>query len=172
MRMKITWSAEHRRSVSTICTAPAQDCKRSENPISYLYIQHHRYDIYRYHKNRQIIVINELKFRTVVLHSHGTSVSYIGLKSVSLLLVQPLNATSLRFTLLCYVITSKVAVLCGYWNLMIRSDPKNFSSIRIRSWSEKYAQNIIRSWSENAKPSSYQSAVTITLSCHICWIWK
>jgi len=61
------------------------------------------------------------------------------------------------------------AVLWGYWNLMIRSDPKNFSSIRIRSWSEKYAQNIIRSWSENPKPS-YQSPVTITLLCHICSI--
>ena len=74
------WSAEHRRSVNTICTAPAQDCERSENPISYLHIRHHRYDIYRYHRNRQIIVINEVEFRTVVLHSHGTSVSCIGLK--------------------------------------------------------------------------------------------
>ena len=63
-----------------------------------------------------------------------------------------------------------VSVLCGYWNLMIRSDPKNFSSIRIRYWCEKYALNIIRCWSENPKPSSYQSPVTITLSCHICWI--
>jgi len=51
---------------------------------------------------------------------------------------------------------------------MIRSDPKKFSSIR--SWSEKYAQNIMRSWSENPKPPSYQSPVTITLLCHICWI--
>jgi len=110
MRVKITWSAKHRRSMNTICTAPAQDCERSENPISYLYIRHHRYDIYRYHKNRQIIVINELNFRTVVLHSHGTSVSYIGLNSLSLL-VQPLNATSLRFTLLLYVITSKLGHL-------------------------------------------------------------
>jgi len=103
MRMKITWSAEH-RSVNTICTKPEQDCERSENLIGYLYIRHHRYDIYRYHKNRQIIVINELEFRTVVLHSHGTSVSYIGLKGLSLLPNQPLNATSLRFTLLSCMI--------------------------------------------------------------------
>jgi len=103
MRMKITWSAEH-RSVNTIFTAPAQDCERSENPMSYRYIRHHRCDIYRYHKDRQIIVINELEFRTVVLHSHGTSVSYIRLKGLSLLLVQPLNATSLRFTLLSCMI--------------------------------------------------------------------
>ena len=45
MRMKITWLAEHRGSVNTICTAPAQDCERSENPISCPYIRHHRYDI-------------------------------------------------------------------------------------------------------------------------------
>ena len=99
MRMKITWPAEHRRSVNTICTAPVQVGEKSENPISYLYIRHHRHDIYRYHKNRQIIAINELEFRTVVLNSHGTSVSYIGLKGLSLLPIQPLNATSLRFTL-------------------------------------------------------------------------
>jgi len=104
MRMKITWSVEHRRSVNTICTASAQDCERSENPISYLYIRHHRCDIYRYHKNRQIIVIDELEFRTIVLHSHGTSVSYIALKGLSLLLVQPLNSTYLRFTLLSCMI--------------------------------------------------------------------
>jgi len=103
MRMKITWSAEH-RSVNTICTAPAQDCERSENPMSYLYIRHHRCDIYRYHKDRQIIVINELEFRTVVLHSHGASVSYIRLKGLLLLLLQPLNTTSLRFTLLSCMI--------------------------------------------------------------------
>ena len=48
------------------------------------------------------------------------------------------------------------AVLCGYWNVIIRSAPKNFNSIRIRSWSENFAQNIIRSRSEYAKPSSYQ----------------
>jgi len=102
IRMKITWSAEHRSSVNTICTAPAQDYERSENPISYLYIRHHRYDIYRYHRNRQIIVIDELELRTVVLHSHGTSASYIGLKGLSLLLVQPFNATSLWFTLVMY----------------------------------------------------------------------
>jgi len=90
--------------VNTICTAPAQDCERSENPIGYLYIRLHRYDIYRYHKNRQIIIINELEFRTVVLHSHRTSVSYSRLKGLSPLPVQPLNATSLRFTLLSCMI--------------------------------------------------------------------
>jgi len=79
--------------------APAQECERSETPIGYLYIQHHRYDIYRYHKNRQIIVINEFEFRTVVLYSHGTTVSYIGLKSLSLLPIQPLNVILILFTL-------------------------------------------------------------------------
>ena len=62
------------------------------------------------------------------------------------------------------------SVLCGYWNLIIRSAPKNFIGIRIRSWSENFAQNIIRSRSENTKPSSYQIAITITIFCHICWI--
>ena len=67
-----------------------------------------------------------------------------------------------------------VGVLCGYWNLIIRSAPKNFngnrtwkismvSRIRIRSWSENFAQNIIRSRSENPKPSSYQTPITITI---------
>ena len=78
--MKITWSAEQRRSVNTICTAPVQDCEKSEIPKDYFYFQP-RYDIHRRHRNQQVIVINELEFRTTVLHSHGTSVSYIGLKS-------------------------------------------------------------------------------------------
>ena len=78
--MMITRSAEQRKSENTTSTAPVRDCEIFENPIDYLYIRHHRYDIYRYHRNRQIIVINEVEFRTVVLHSHGTSVSCIGLK--------------------------------------------------------------------------------------------
>ena len=55
------------------------------------------------------------------------------------------------------------SVLCGYWNLIIRSAPKNFNGIRIRFWSENFAQNIIRSRSENPKPSSYQTPITITI---------
>jgi len=109
--MKITWSAEHRRSVNTICTAPVQDCEKSETPKGYFYFQHPRYDIHRRHRNRQVIIINELEFGTIVLHSHGTSVSYIGLKSLSLLPIQPLNAVFILFTLLLYVITSKVGPL-------------------------------------------------------------
>jgi len=108
--MKITWSAEQRRSVNTICTAPVQDCEKSEIPKDYFYFQP-RYDIHRRHRNQQVIVINELEFRTIVLHSHGTSVSYIGLKSLSLLPIQPFNAVFILFTLLLYVITSKVGPL-------------------------------------------------------------
>jgi len=99
MKMKITWSAEHRRIENTICTAPVQDCEKSENPEDYLYFQHPRYDIHRRHRNRQVIVINTLEFRTIVLHCHRTSLSYIGLKSLSLLLIQPLNVVLILFTL-------------------------------------------------------------------------
>jgi len=67
-RMKITWLAEHRRSENTICTAPVRDCERSEIPKGYLFIQHPRYDIHGRHKYRHVIVINKLKFRTIVLH--------------------------------------------------------------------------------------------------------
>jgi len=108
MKMKIMWSVEHRRSENTICTAPVQGCEKSEIPEDYLYFQHLRYDIHRRHRNRRIIVINELEFRTLVLHSHGISVLYIGLKSLSLLPIQPLNVVLILFTLLLCVITSKV----------------------------------------------------------------
>jgi len=97
--------------VNTICTAPVQDCKNSEIPEDYLYIQHPRYDIHGCHRNWQVIVINKLGFRTIVLHSHGTPVLYIGLKSLSLLPIQPLNAVFILFTILLYVITGKVVPL-------------------------------------------------------------
>jgi len=54
IRMRIMRSAEHRRRESTIWTAPVQDCKRSKNPSGCLNFRHHRYDIYRYHKNQQV----------------------------------------------------------------------------------------------------------------------
>jgi len=72
--MKITWSAENRSSETTICMVPVQDCEKSEIPEDYLYFQHPRYDLHRRHRNRQVIVIDELEFRTTVLHSHRTSV--------------------------------------------------------------------------------------------------
>ena len=91
--------------------APVQDYEKSEIPKDYLYIQHPRYDIHGCHRTRQVIVINELGFRTIVLHSHGTSVSYIGLKSLSLLLIQLLNVVLILFTPFLYVITSRVGPL-------------------------------------------------------------
>ena len=57
IRMRIARSAEH-RSENTICTAPVQDCERSENPSNCLNFRHHRYDIYRYHRNRKVGVLN------------------------------------------------------------------------------------------------------------------
>jgi len=90
---------------------PVQDCEKSETPKGYFYFQHPRYDIHGRHRNRQVIVISEVKFKTIVLHSHGTLVSYIGLKSLSLLPIQPLNVVLILFTLLIYVITSKVGPL-------------------------------------------------------------
>jgi len=55
-------SAEHRRGENIICTVPVQDCEKSEIPKGYLYIQHPRYDIHGRHRNRKVIVVNELKF--------------------------------------------------------------------------------------------------------------
>jgi len=82
--MKKMWSVERTRSENTICTAPVQDCEKSEIPEDYLYFQYPRYDIHRRHRNWQVIIINELEFRTIVLHTHShvTSVSYIGRKSL------------------------------------------------------------------------------------------
>ena len=64
--MRITRSAEHGRSQNTICTAPVQDCEKSEIPKDYLYTHHPRYDIHGCLKNRQVIVVNELKFGTTL----------------------------------------------------------------------------------------------------------
>ena len=57
--MRIARSAEHGRSENTICTAPLQDCEKSENPSDCLNFRHHRYDIYRYHRNREVGVLNK-----------------------------------------------------------------------------------------------------------------
>jgi len=63
IRMRITRSTEHRRSENTICTAPVRDCERSENSNGCLNFWHHRYDIYRYHRNRQVGVLDDSPLR-------------------------------------------------------------------------------------------------------------
>ena len=46
--------------------APVQDYEKSEIPKDYLYIHHPTYDIHGCLKNRQVIVVNELKFGTTL----------------------------------------------------------------------------------------------------------
>ena len=69
------WSAEHGRSVNTICTAPVQDCEKSEIPEGYLYFQHPSYDIHRRHRNRQVIVINEVLVVCQFFYNYSRSVA-------------------------------------------------------------------------------------------------
>jgi len=82
--MKIARSTEHGRSENTICTAPAQDCEKSENPSDCLNFRYHRYDIYRYHRNRQVGVLNNSP-----LQPRGISVVSWTKENLSLLPAQP-----------------------------------------------------------------------------------
>jgi len=98
-------SAEQRRSENTICTAPVRDCERSENPDGCLNFRHHRYDIYGYHRTQQVGVSNNSPLQpwdiSVVSRTKESVTS-------SRSTVQHLPHL---FTLLLYVVTSKVGPL-------------------------------------------------------------